>query len=53
MHKCIIVKAEGKRNAPKVCKKQVNLSKIGEKFVKVGGNNNFRETEGNVLKQGK
>jgi len=27
--------------------------KTGGKFFKIGGNNNFRETEGNVLKQGK
>src|SRR6218665_3795112 len=37
MHKCIMVKVGGKRNTRKVCKKQVNLSKTGGKFVKVGG----------------
>ena len=47
-----MVKVGGKRNTHKACKKQVNFSKTGRKFVKVGGNNNFRETEGiNVLKQ--
>ena len=29
MHKCIMVKVGGKRNTHKVCKKQVNFSKIG------------------------
>jgi len=29
MHKCIMVRAEGKRNTRKVCKKQVKLSKTG------------------------
>jgi len=53
MHKCIMVKVGGEQNTRKVCKKQVNLCKTGGKFVKVGGNNNFRETGGNVLKQGK
>jgi len=53
MHKCIMVKVEGK-NTRKVCKKQVNLGKTGGEFVNVGGKNNFRETEGeNVLKQRK
>jgi len=37
MHKCIMVKVGGKRNTRKVCKKQVNLSNTGGKFVKVGG----------------
>src|SRR6218665_3868275 len=55
MHKCIMVKVGGKRNThkKKEIKKYMNLSKTGGKFFKVGGNNNFRETEGNVLKQGK
>ena len=43
------LKVGGKRNTQKACKKQVNFSKTtGGKFFKVGGNNNFRETEGNV-----
>ena len=53
MHKCIMVKVGGKRNTHNVCKKQVNFSKTGGTFLEVGGNNNFRETGGNVLKQGK
>ena len=36
MHKCIMVKVGGKRNTRKVCKKPVNLSKTGGKFIKVG-----------------
>jgi len=49
-----MVKVGGKQNTRKACKKQANLSKTGGKFVKVGGgNNNFRETGGNVLKQEK
>jgi len=31
----------------------VNFSKTGGKFFKVGGNINFHETGGNVLKHGK
>src|SRR6218665_3152924 len=46
MHKCIMVKVGGKRNTHKVFKKQVIFSETGGKFIKVGGNNNFRETEG-------
>src|SRR6218665_3392442 len=47
MHKCITAKiGGGKRNTHKVCKKQVNFSKTGGNLVKVGGNNNFRETGG-------
>jgi len=53
MHKYIMVKVGRKRNTHKVCKKQVNFSKTEGTFFKVGGNNNFRETGGNVLKQGK
>jgi len=30
-----MVKVEGERNTRKVCKKQVNLSKTGGKFVEV------------------
>ena len=30
MHKCIMVKCSGERNAHKVCKKQVNFYKTGE-----------------------
>src|SRR6218665_2541313 len=52
-YKCIMVKVGGKRNTRKVCKKQVNLSKTGREICQSRGNNNFRETEGNVLKQGK
>src|SRR6218665_607380 len=53
MHKCIMVKVGGKRNTRKVCKKQVNLSKTGGKFVKVGGKNNFRETGGKCTETAK
>ena len=49
MHKCIMVKAEGKRNTHKVCKKQVNFSKTGGEILESSGrNNNFRETEGEM-----
>src|SRR6218665_2241260 len=52
MHKCIVVKVGGrKRNTHKVCKKQVNLSKTGGKFVKVGGRIIFTKQGENVLKQ--
>jgi|SRR6218665_17674 len=44
--------SRGKRNAHKVRKKQVNFSKTGGKFFKVGGNNNFRETGGNLKQRG-
>ena len=53
MHTFIMVKVGGKRNTHKACKKQVNFSKTAGEFFKVGGNNNFRETKGNVLKTGK
>ena len=55
MHKCIMVKGQSreKRNTHKVCKKLVNFSKTGGKIFKSRGNKKFRETEGNVLKQGK
>ena len=53
MHKCIMVKVGGKQNTPKVCRKQVNFSKTGGEFVKVGGNNNFRETGGKCTETGK
>src|SRR6218665_1220775 len=53
MHKCIIVKVGGKRNTRKVRKKQVNCSKTGGKFFKVGGNNNFRGTRGKCTETGK
>ena len=53
MHKCIMVKVGGKRNTRKVCQKQVNLSKTGGKFVKVGEIIFFAKQGGNVLKQGK
>ena len=54
MHKCIMVKVGGKRNIRKVCKKQVNLSKTGRKFVKVGGERIIFAKQGrNVLKQRK
>jgi len=46
-------KTRGKRNTHKACKKQVNFSKTGGKFVKVGGNNNFRETGGKCTETGK
>jgi len=36
MHKCIMVKVGEKRNTHKVCKKQVNFSKTGGTFLKVG-----------------
>ena len=50
MRKCIMVKVGGKRNTHKVCKKLVNFSKTGRK---VGGNNNFCETEGKCTQTGK
>ena len=50
MHKCIMVKVGVKRNAQKVCKKQVNFSKTGGEFLKVGGNNNFCETGGGMYR---
>ena len=53
MHKCIMVKVGGTRNTRKVRKKQVNFLKTEGKFLKVGGNNNFRETGGNVLNEAK
>src|SRR6218665_3986898 len=54
MHKWIMVKVGGKRNTRKVCKKQVNLCKTAGKICQSrGGNNNFSETGGNVLKQAK
>ena len=37
MHKCIMVKVGGKRNTRKVCKTQVNLSKIGRKICQRRG----------------
>src|SRR6218665_1677705 len=37
MYKCIMVKVGGERNTHKVCKKQVNFSKTGGIFSKVGG----------------
>jgi len=46
-------KVGGKRNTQKLCKKQVNLSKTEGTFVKVGGNNNFRETGGKWTETGK
>ena len=53
MHKCIMVKVGGKRNTHKVCKKQLNFSKTGEKLFKLGGNNNFRGTGGKCTETGK
>jgi len=52
MHKCIMVKLWGNETH----KKYVNARKfykIRGKFAKVGGNNNFSEIGGNVLKQRK
>jgi len=48
-----MVKVGGKRNTLKVCKRQVNLFKTEGKFVKVGGKNNFRETEGKCTETAK
>ena len=45
--------SRGERNTRRVCKKQVNLSKTGGKFVKEGGNNNFRETGEKCIETGK
>src|SRR6218665_2728557 len=54
MHKCIMVKVGRKRNTHKVCKKQVNFSKTGRKFLKVGGEIIIFAKQGvHVLKQGK
>jgi len=41
-----MVKLGGKRKTRRVCKKHVHFTKSGEKFEKVGGNNNFPEIEG-------
>ena len=38
MYKCFIVKVGGKRETQKVCKKHVNFTKSGRKFLEVGGN---------------
>src|SRR6218665_3759412 len=48
MHKCIMVKVGGDEIHHKVCIKQVDFCKTGVKFFKVGGNNNFREAEGEM-----
>jgi len=49
-----MVKVWGKQNTHKVCKKQMNFWKKREgKSVKVGGNNNFRETGGKCHETGK
>ena len=54
VHKCIMVKIGGKQNIHKVCKKQVNFSKAGRKFVKVGAEiKNFAKQGGHILKEGK
>src|SRR6218665_3287004 len=45
MHKCIMVKVGGKRNAQKVCKKQVNFSKTGGKFEICGRRLNKKSSE--------
>jgi len=37
--------SRGKRNTQKACKKQLNFSKTGGKVLKLGGDNNFCETE--------
>ena len=53
MHKCIMVKVGGKRNTQKARKKQVNLSKTGGTFLKVGGEIIILAKQGgNVPKQG-
>jgi len=41
MNKCIMVKVGEKRNTRKVCKKNVNFTKSGGNFAKVGGKKNF------------
>ena len=54
MHKCIMVKAGGKQNTQKACKKQVNFSKTGGKFESRGEIIIFAKQGGNnVPKQGK
>jgi len=52
MHKYIMVKVGGEQNTHKVCKKQVNFSKAGGKFFKVG-EDNFRETGVKLTETGK
>ena len=44
---------ETKYTKEALCKKQVNFSKTDGKFVKVGGNNKFRETGGKCTETGK
>ena len=53
MHKCIMVKVVGKGNTRKVCKMQVNLSKTGGKFVKVGGKIIIFTKQGECTETGK
>src|SRR6218665_3976195 len=53
MRKCIMVKVRGKRNTHVVCKKQVNFSKTGGKFLKIGGNNNSERNRGKCTGIGK
>ena len=53
MHKCIMVKLEGKRKTHKVCKKHVNFMKSRGKFAKVGGNNNFLKIWGKCTETAK
>jgi len=49
-----MVKVGGKRNAQKVCKKQVNFSKTGGEILKSRRDIIiFAKQRGNVLKQGK
>src|SRR6218665_1126691 len=43
LHKCVMVKAWGKRKTQKVCKKDANFTQSGGKFAKVGGNENLSE----------
>jgi len=45
--------SRGERNTRKACKKQVNLSKIGGKFVKVGGIIIFAKQGGKCTETGK
>src|SRR6218665_1382506 len=45
---------QSRGNTRKVCKKQVNLSKTGGKFVKIGGKEKyFRETGGKCIETAK
>src|SRR6218665_618711 len=53
MHKCIMVKVGGNEIHVKYVKSRLICVKQRGKFVKVGGNNNFRETGGKCTETAK